>query len=78
MSAPTVSRRSWILSKVAIYRDSVYTGDAQVAQTDTGKIVTITDNPPARGWYRYAIAIRTVRRRRISVTILGKYYATPV
>lgn len=46
------------LSKVAIYRDSVYTGDAQVAQTDTGKIVTITDNPPARGWYRYAIAIK--------------------
>lgn len=45
-------------AKVAIYRDTVFVGDATISQSDTGKAVVVTDNPTERGWYRYYVAVK--------------------
>ncbi len=40
-----------------IYRDSVLIHEETLAVTDTGRSITFTDLPPARGWYRYWAAV---------------------
>ncbi len=45
-------------AKVAIYRDTVFVGDAPISQSDSGKTVVVTDTPNERGWYRYYIAVK--------------------
>jgi hypothetical protein len=43
---------------VIIYRNGVKIGEQAIQNTDTGRIITVRDNPPQRGWYRYSFSIR--------------------
>lgn len=41
------------LASITLYRDGIAITTRSLAATDTGMTVTLTDQPPARGYYRY-------------------------
>ena len=43
---------------LALYRDGEFVKEIDVASSDAGKTITITDTPPTRGWYEYSLSLR--------------------
>ncbi|GAB1431085.1 hypothetical protein MASR2M18_19190 [Ignavibacteria bacterium] len=42
---------------IIIYRDGAKISESPITVDDTGKTIVVTDTPPERGWYRYAISV---------------------